>query len=314
MKTGLLLLLLLNVFIQPVYANAGVWRYEPAPGFHAVPVKSSSIIITTGSLTYDVDIVGATSSALVTAAYKMQNTLNQAETVSVAFPYIGMGRSDRSINVLFNGREIENQRKLIPNIRFELQGFYRGTIYTYDEEGKGIYHYDTRKVLTYEEILKEMHHALDEEEFHREMSQQQRVDVRSFVELILFELTFEPDSVNDLEISFIQDAGGDRTETRHYTYIYHYFLEPARYWKDFEEFNIRINLPKHYRITKSTLELTRRQAGTYEGYFAALPEKNLEFEIYRSNRSALLIGIILFVFVGISVWFIKRSRDRVLRG
>ncbi len=291
MKRLLLVLLLLVCVENIAYANSGPLRSEPPPGFNVLPLKSNSVEVLKEDLTFDITANDFPYIANVKARYLLKNGANKSETYSIAFPYVGGNlnnstEQDKYFNtkVLFGRKKIIPKIKLIPNVLFEPSNGSGGKENNIGE-------------LTFEEILSHMKSAIDVEDFDIT----KYIDQDSFtgelinthyrtelVVLVLFDITMPAYSTSELEISYNQFGGQDRYKTKDYTYIYNYFLEPAKYWKDFKDLNINIRIPKGYKITQSNLDLyeVKDDEGTYAGHFATLPEKNLEFQVYKSLSAA----------------------------
>ncbi|MCY6485685.1 hypothetical protein OW763_15250 [Clostridium aestuarii] len=286
-KLILLLCSLLCILCTPVFANSGPWREEPAPGFNAVPLKSNSIEILSEKLIYDIN-TDRYSTAKVTAIYNMKNVTNQIQNIPVAFPFVGghlntweKDKQSQNIIVTFDGNKIEKTIKKIDTLSFDsTDGF----------EGKGLYKKidsNTCGNLSFKDILAEMDKSLNNSDFNIK-DYEKNDNNNEIVELILFNLTLQPNTEHKLKVSYYQEGGRDRYESGdphvYNKYIYYYFLEPASYWKDFNDLNITIKVPKDFTLTNSTLDLKNAEENIYEGQFKKLPKENLVFEISKNQN------------------------------
>lgn len=319
MKKIIFVIILLICMSNNVYANSGPWRFEPAPSFNAVPLKSNFVEVLSEDLSFDITADKTPYQATITAKYILQNVSDKSETYSIAFPYIGgeLNEWDKQnkyfhTKVVFNKKQIIPQIKLIPDLLFGAS------------DSSGIYSKEQNDNLTFTDILKHMKSAIDAKDFDitkyvdRDPSGE-LINIaykREIVVLILFDIEMPANSKNELSVTYNQSAGLDRHKTKSYTYIYDYFLEPAKYWKSFKDLSITVKIPKGYKITKSSLALseTKDKKGIYRGYFETIPKENFQFQVYKSlniaqkayealemklQLKAIIIGITFLMIAGL---------------
>lgn len=89
-------------------------------------------------------------------------------------------------------------------------------------------------------------------------------------------------------------------------------LEPAKYWKDFKDLTIYVELPKKL-LTIFSLEgfKLNKETNIYTAHFDKLPDKNLEILVYKnkhiesSEEVHIKAGLqILLIFIFVIVLFI----------
>lgn len=320
-KLVFVLSILLSILtsIVPAFSNSGPWRFEPAPGFNAVPVKSDSVEILSEELIYDID-EEQHDWAKVTAIYTMKNVSHEIQKLSVAFPFVGAylnscGEDQHSKNtiVTLDGNSINKKIKRIDNLGFDS---------TDGMKGKGLYRKSDGKAmadLLFEDILAEMNQSANEPDYTIENAEENQDEI---VELILFELTLQPDTDHKLVVSYIQEGGKDRYESNsayeYNKYMYYYFLEPASYWKDFSHLSITIHVPEDYSMANCTLDLKGNGENTYNGYFEKMPEDNLFFEITKkeniidsfNNNRWLLLMVIASILIIISLLIHRHKKQK----
>ncbi|MDP4181941.1 MAG: hypothetical protein Q8942_12720 [Bacillota bacterium] len=338
MKKLFLLILLMLCVSNKAYANSGPWRSEPAPGFNALPLKSNSVEVVKEDLTFDMTADKTPYKANVSANYTLRNWSEKSDTYSIAFPYVGgylndWDKQDKYFNakVSFDGKLIIPKIKLLPKVLFNASDGLGG---------KGVYIKDSMVNLTFEDILRHMKSAIDSEDFDitkyidRDPVTGELINTANRTELVvlmLFDITMPADSTCELKVSYNQIGGEDRYKTRDYTCIYNYFLEPAKYWKSFKDLNITVKTPEGYKIIESNLNLNevKDAKGTYAGHFVTLPEKNLEFQVYKSLNTAqkiyeaidmkfnlrwtmpimMVLGTPILIVALVAVVYLKRSRN-----
>ncbi|MDP4093378.1 MAG: hypothetical protein Q8920_08460 [Bacillota bacterium] len=274
--------IILLIFLTPftTYANSGPVYTSPVPGFQPVPLKSDSVEVLREDLTFDTKQTKYDTGeyypeiACITAKYQLFNTSDKTVSYSIAFPHLGSEmiyfENGKYLNtsVKLNGKDINCKVKVIPDITLEkLQAS------------------DFSKI-SFDSILKSMKSAVNEKDFKlptdSEMEGKSNY-YENMVRLILFDIDLAPKTTYNLEVSFYQESGISKLKTYEYTYRYDYFLEPARYWKAFKNLNISVKLPQTYEITSSSLKFKKvNSENEYTAHFDKLPDKNLQFDIYKS--------------------------------
>ncbi len=320
-KLMIVLSTLFFISTVPAFSNSGPWRFEPAPGFNAIPVKSDSVEILSEELIYDID-EEKHDLAEVTAIYTMKNVSHEDQKLLVAFPFVdgdlNCWEEDhhlKNITVTLDGNIIEKKIKRIHNLGFDS---------TDGMKGKGLYRKSDGKAmddLSFEDILAEINQSANEQDYNIENDKENWDEI---VELILFELTLQPDTEHKLVVSYVQEGGKDRHESNnayeYNKYMYYYFLEPASYWSDFSNLSITIHVPEDYNITNCTLDLKESEGNTYNGYFEKLPEDNLFFEITKdknmidkfNNYKWLLLMVILSILIIILLLIHRHKKTKTI--
>ena len=110
--------------------------------------------------------------------------------------------------------------------------------------------------------------------------------------LLSYEVLFQPNEINSIEVSYPIEATMDRRESTKPTFTFKYFLNPATYWKQFQNLNISIHLKKPYEyLIGSSIPLDRLESKNgvfYEANLEALPDQDLEFTVYTSETITTL--------------------------
>ena len=127
--------------------------------------------------------------------------------------------------------------------------------------------------------------------------------------VLVYSVEFQPNSTNDISITYNSIGTMDRTKTADPIYTFNYILNPAKNWESFKNLNIEIKPPeKHPYIIDSSVELIRGEDGVYTGSFETLPEEDLLFSLYYNEKISVndkIRGIIrsnYYLFIGLIPW------------
>lgn len=103
--------------------------------------------------------------------------------------------------------------------------------------------------------------------------------------LLCYEVAFEKRQTQEVTVTYPVKGSMDRSRTKEPVYTYQYLLKPAEHWKSFQNLDIRVIPPAETPyIVESSMELTRRDDGTYQGTRSTLPDENLSFSFYNKER------------------------------
>ncbi|SNS36492.1 hypothetical protein SAMN05446037_1008162 [Anaerovirgula multivorans] len=103
--------------------------------------------------------------------------------------------------------------------------------------------------------------------------------------VLIYVVDFQPHSTNDVSVSYNSRGTMDKTKTAEPLYTFDYILNPAKNWASFNNLNIEIRPPaEHPYIIDSSVNLVRKEDGTYTGSFESLPEVDLSFSLYYNEE------------------------------
>lgn len=133
---------------------------------------------------------------------------------------------------------------------------------------------------------------------------------------IIFKINFKPQSTSTLNVTYTQYGGFDRTEKRIDSFIY--YLQPAKYWADFKDLSIYIDLPQNYNLNPNMkFDLTSENllGKTYYLHSDGLPEEDLYFEIYSTGPSILnwivwVVVFIVFLLIILKIFLSRRIKSK----
>lgn len=288
-----------------VLANAGPAYYDEYPGMNMMPVFNNQVKVKEENLAFDIVTTSHSFYSVkadVTVNYLLENTGDQEEKLLLAFPIEGMySRTKSDIKILFDGKAVE----------YDL---YNSEVEDYLNEGHPQFFSDQGE-LTFAEMLafvrQEAYEGLKSEELYT-------------MKVILFELTFLPLSTHNLIVSYTASPSLEREDALFPYFIetpwhpiFVYYLEPAKYWADFENLNITIRTPANFPVRDISIEgIEKVEPGYYRGTFDSLPQSNLVFSLLnqesvkRMKRGEMIWRIfwygILFLFL-LMVFFIARK-------
>jgi len=295
MKIKLLLILVCLLLLIPstAFANAGPAYYEKYPGINMVPIYSNHIRVLEERLEFDISENPGkfpTVQAEVSVHYFFENTGEEEEIVLLAFPYDSTYSSAKSnINILFDGAPVAYS--------------VYGSMIDYISIDHPYFHIDY-DMLSFEEILAYLVNEVREEDLVDGESGQTKV--------ILFEITFLPSAKHELLVTYTMVPSMEREETNIFPYFieipwhpdFIYYLEPAKYWQEFNDLTISIRTPKNFPLGFVNLPgIVEVEPGYHVGNYDALPEKNLQFSLVDSNsmnkmnRGIFIRRAVLFIFL-----------------
>jgi hypothetical protein len=279
-----------------VLANGGPVEYRSMPSFNFIPVSSNSISVLKEELVYDVpeqqkeDYESLTANVMV--KYTMKNESDKTEKVTVAFPCNGSYGTSAQMKTLFDGKRIEHKVMSAGGIQY--QGY---------QEGFRVVGY---KEPTFDQIVSKITGQINGKPASTNSGS---------IQVMLFELTFSPKSVHTLEVSYTDHATMLRKMKFLYSYtpwkpLFHYYLEPAKYWKSFKDLTVTLRLPKEYSISSCSLKgINKVEDGAYQGHFDALPSENLEFGLQKAEDKEFSMVLSSLVILGIAaVLFLMRRK------
>lgn len=103
--------------------------------------------------------------------------------------------------------------------------------------------------------------------------------------VLIYQVDFQANSKRDISVSYNSSGTMDKTETKEPVYTFAYILNPAKNWASFKNLNIEIKPPvTSSNIIDSSLELTRKEDGTYVGNFETLPDEDFFFSLYHNEK------------------------------
>ena len=115
---------------------------------------------------------------------------------------------------------------------------------------------------------------------------------RDRIVLLSYEIPFEPKQAHEITVTYQMKGTFDRSNSTEPTYTFEYFLNPASYWKSFENLELKINLESPYNyIISSSLPLERITTAnqiSYQAVFDHLPESDLTFTVYTAEKITAL--------------------------
>ncbi|MFZ5986556.1 MAG: hypothetical protein ACOYWZ_05445 [Bacillota bacterium] len=143
-----------------------------------------------------------------------------------------------------------------------------------------------------------------------------RQDDLRLPDTIIFRINFKPQSTSTLNVTYTQYGGFDRTEKRIDSFIY--YLQPAKYWADFKDLSIYIDLPQNYNLNPNMkFDLTSENllGKTYYLHSDGLPEEDLYFEIYSTgpsilNRVAWVVVFIVLLLIVLKIFLSRRIKSK----
>lgn len=142
---------------------------------------------------------------------------------------------------------------------------------------------------------------------------------KTYVGAFLYTVNFKPNSTMNVTVEYEEKATQDRRSTKEYSYMFLYLLRPASGWKSFSNLNVSIipNASSQYIIDSSIKLVKDGNTGIYSGKFDSLPDKDLYFTTYKTDKpdpppisisitSKLVIILLCILMIGIVRLVIKR--------
>jgi hypothetical protein len=286
-------------------ANAGPAYEDAFPDINLIPVYNSHIKVTEENLVFDIATNPGSFNSVkadVVVNYLLKNTSDQEETLLLAFPFEGTySRVKSDIVIVFDGKEV-NYDLFSSEVEDSLN------------EGKHQFFSDQGE-LTFAEMLSfvrlEADEGLNSSESYK-------------MKVILFELTFLPQTRHNLIVSYTTLPSLEREDAlipyiieTPWHPVFVYYLEPAKYWADFENLTITIRTPANFPLRDISIPgIDLVEPGYYQGTFNSLPQSNLVFSltnqdsVKRMERGEIIWRLvwysILFLFL-LMVFFIARK-------
>jgi len=297
-KTVLILALMLLIG-NISYANGGPTSDLGSMDSIIIPQKSENISVIHESLTYDIRLENqpekyAPFIADVTAKYEMENQGNTDERVKIAFPFDRGGDA----SVRFDGELIEYQV-------LTLSG---ADDVSYPKKNEK-YKWDKIGLLSFDEILAGVNKS-NLDAYH---------DTSSYgsLSLIYFEVEFKKGMKHELLVNYQSNPSLVRDMLFLYNYTdwtpyFHYYLEPASYWKSFGSLDVEIHIPEGYEISNISLSgMKEVEPYKYSGYYNTLPENQLIFALdkKRGFRSLILWGVAALAAIYLSLYKVIHNKE-----
>lgn len=143
--------------------------------------------------------------------------------------------------------------------------------------------------------------------------------------VLVYNVEFQPKSDKEVSVSYKTTATMDKTKTSQPLYIIDYILNPAQYWSDFNNLNIRIitNEELPY-IVDSNIDFSKGDNNIYTATLDDLPKNDLTFTLYNKEKITLMdkvkgnlnrhfgyftpivVGIIILILLVIMVKLFKK--------
>lgn len=155
------------------------------------------------------------------------------------------------------------------------------------------------------------------------------IDSMDMFIVLVYDVDFPSLSSQDVSVSYNSIGTMDMMDTVEPIYTFAYILNPAKNWASFNDLNIEVRPPSsNPYIIDSSLELSRKEDGSYMGNFKTLPEEDLFFSLYyneeitrmdkirgyiKRNSYALipLLASLVGIFIGFIIRLIYRKIKKV---
>lgn len=273
MRRRLTLALILGMIVLPglfaatAYANAGPPKsVEDGDAVFFLPVKHEFIQIVSEDLVYDIKVSGEEEAyADIIATYAMHNTSNEDVSTMVAF--VANNPSTKA-QIRVDGKDVDVLGSETMPWNITGKEVYVGDLLARHWDNVGSWVEYGVWEPTFEEILR----------FAGTGERTRDTNAGYDLEMSLFQLDFAAGSTRTLEVAYSEKAAVIK-DRKGYSYVnptaeFYYFLEPARYWKDFADLTVTIHVPRQISI-ESSLDGFQRQGDTYVAHFDELPSQNL---------------------------------------
>lgn len=291
-------------------ANAGPpHNLEDGDAEFLIPVKESDIAVLSEQLTYRFgEPLENTLSADITAIYEMHNTGGEDITVQAAFV---SNNPEHPVTLTFGGKPAEILRR--ERITWEEYGKepqYLSDPIARDWNNLGAW----KDYGVWEPTFKEIMYYFSTGERSADFDPSGNYQL----EVTLFEMRFAPGETVALEAAytencaFITDSSG-YTTGQNPRFESFYFLEPAQYWKDFQDLSVTVTVPEGLRAEFS-LEGFSETEGVHTAFFDTLPRQNLQILLHviqpYNPMSFVLGGAAVLLVIVVAVVVILRKRRR----
>ncbi|MBP1919265.1 hypothetical protein [Youngiibacter multivorans] len=106
--------------------------------------------------------------------------------------------------------------------------------------------------------------------------------------LFIYSVDFMKETSREVSVSYLSSGTMDRRETSTPKYTFSYLLSPASLWDGFKDLDIEIRTSEtEPYLLESTLEFESTAARNYKSSFETLPDKDLVFTVYKSEKITL---------------------------
>lgn len=103
--------------------------------------------------------------------------------------------------------------------------------------------------------------------------------------LFVYSVDFKAEESKNVSVSYLTSGTMDRRETSSPKYTYSYLLSPASLWDGFRDLSIEIlTSESEPYLLESTFSFEKTAERTYKSSFETLPEKDLVFTVYKSEK------------------------------
>lgn len=138
----------------------------------------------------------------------------------------------------------------------------------------------------------------------------------------MYTIDFPPNATKHIKVTYKALGTMEKVSRNKATYTFHYMLNPARHWANFENLNIQIKTPdKAPFVVESTIPLTKQQDQIYSAQLTSLPENDLVFTLFeeeqvatfisQDSRSTIVVGISLILVALILYLLGRKSIEKV---
>ncbi|OCN01766.1 hypothetical protein A7X67_01375 [Clostridium sp. W14A] len=132
--------------------------------------------------------------------------------------------------------------------------------------------------------------------------------------VLTYEVPFPANGTRRVSVRYPMSGAMNSEKTASPVYSYGYLLSPAKSWAGFQNLSIRVIPPqKAPYLVKSSIPMTRSQDGSYSAKLGSLPDGDLTFSLYPSEKltpkpafshidyglllTLVLVGILLLLFL-----------------
>ncbi|QAT48501.1 hypothetical protein EQM14_01190 [Caproiciproducens sp. NJN-50] len=103
--------------------------------------------------------------------------------------------------------------------------------------------------------------------------------------LLTYEVPFPAGGARQVSVQYPVSGEMNAEKTASPVYSYGYLLDPAKNWARFQNLSVRVVPPKEAPyVVRSSLPMTRSQDGSYTAKFNSLPDGDLTFSLYPSEK------------------------------
>lgn len=106
--------------------------------------------------------------------------------------------------------------------------------------------------------------------------------------LFIYSVDFMKETSREISVSYLSTGTMDKRETTTPKYTFSYLLSPASLWNGFKDLNMEIRTSEtEPYLLESTLGFENTADRNYTASFEALPDKDLVFTVYKSEKVTL---------------------------